>query len=62
MDRFPYPCLVTTSFWLPTLAYARKSGFSATAGFPNVTGGEYKIQEHIHRNMADLRLLAIPAS
>jgi hypothetical protein len=27
-----------------------------------LTGGEYKTQEHIHRNMADLRLLAIPTS
>lgn len=27
-----------------------------------VTGGEYKTQEHIHRNMSDLRLLAIPTS
>ena len=27
-----------------------------------VTGGEYKTQEHIHRNISDLRLLAIPTS
>jgi len=27
-----------------------------------VTGGEYKTRERIHRNIADLRLLAIPAS
>ena len=27
-----------------------------------VTGGVYKARERIHRNMADLRLLAIPAS
>ena len=27
-----------------------------------VTGGEYKTRERIHRSMADLRLLAIPAS
>ena len=27
-----------------------------------VTGGVYKAQEHIHRSIADLRLLAIPAS
>ena len=25
-------------------------------------GGEYKAQEHIHRAVADARLLAIPAS
>ena len=27
-----------------------------------VTGGEYKTRERIHRSIADLRLLAIPAS
>ena len=27
-----------------------------------MTGGVYKIWERIHRNVADLRLLAIPAS
>ena len=27
-----------------------------------VTGGEYKTQEHIHRDMSDSRLLAIPTS
>ena len=27
-----------------------------------LTGGEYKTQEHIHRNISDLRLLAIPTS
>ena len=27
-----------------------------------VTGGEYKTRERIHRNIADLRLLAIPTS
>ena len=37
----------------------------ATSGPPNfrgLTGGVYKAQEHIHRGMADPRLLAIPAS
>ena len=37
----------------------------ATSGPPNfrgLTGGVYKAQEHIHRSIADLRLLAIPAS
>ena len=28
----------------------------------DVTGGEYKTRERIHRDMADSRLLAIPAS
>ncbi len=27
-----------------------------------VTGGMYKAREHIHRSIADLRLLAIPTS
>jgi hypothetical protein len=27
-----------------------------------LTGGVYKAQEHIHRSVADLRLLAIPTS
>ena len=37
----------------------------ATSGPPNfrgLTGGVYKAQELIHRSIADLRLLAIPAS
>ena len=37
----------------------------ATSGAPHsggLTGGVYKAQEHIHRGMADPRLLAIPAS
>ena len=38
---------------------------SATLGAPRfrgLTGGVYKAQEHIHRSIDDLRLLAIPAS
>ena len=37
----------------------------ATLGAPRfrgLTGGVYKAQEHIHRSIADLRLLAIPTS
>ncbi len=30
--------------------------------FHDMTGGEYKTQEQIHRTMADMRLLAIPTS
>jgi hypothetical protein len=37
-------------------------GVSAVPGSLAVTGGEYRAQERIHRNMADFRLLAIPAS
>ena len=33
-----------------------------TSGFRGLTGGVYKAQEHIHRGVADPRLLAIPAS
>ena len=38
---------------------------TATSGATNssgLTGGVYKAQEHIHRGVADPRLLAIPAS
>ena len=37
----------------------RPSGASA---FHELTGGEYKTQERIHRDVADSRLLAIPTS
>ena len=33
-----------------------------TSGFRGLTGGVYKAQEHIHRGVADPRLLAIPTS
>ena len=38
---------------------------AATSGAPpfrGLTGGVYKAQEHIHRGVADPRLLAIPTS
>jgi hypothetical protein len=35
---------------------------SGTASFRGLTGGVYKAQEHIHRGVADPRLLAIPSS
>jgi hypothetical protein len=35
---------------------------SGAPSFRGLTGGVYKAQEHIHRSVADLRLLAIPAS
>ena len=45
----------------------KKSVFGALATsdvplFRGLTGGVYKAQEHIHRSVADLRLLAIPTS
>src|SRR3954447_1309480 len=33
---------------------------SGITDFRDLTGGVYKTRERIHRNMADLRLLAIP--
>ena len=38
------------------------SATSGTTSSRGLTGGVYKAQEHIHRDMADSRLLAIPAS
>ena len=38
------------------------NGFSGALAFHELTGGEYKTQEQIHRDVADSRLLAIPAS
>ena len=35
---------------------------SSTPRFRGLTGGVYKAQEHIHRGVADPRLLAIPTS
>ena len=35
---------------------------SGTVNFRGLTGGVYKAQEHIHRGVADPRLLAIPTS
>ena len=37
-------------------------GASGAPAFHELTGGEYKTQEHIHRGVTDPRLLAIPAS
>ena len=39
-----------------------KAGASGISGSLELTGGEYKTRERIHRSLADLRLLAIPAS
>lgn len=37
-------------------------GPSGTSSSPDVTGGEYKIRERIHPDVADSGLLAIPTS
>ena len=42
--------------------YPTRSGTSDIPGSPEVTGGEYRTRERIHRGIADPRLLAIPAS
>jgi hypothetical protein len=58
---FQYPYLVTTS----PQSLIMPSAFTTTSGlisFRGVTGGVYKARERIHRSIADLRLLAIPAS
>ncbi len=56
------PCydfsLVSVLTMIPDIA----SGASDKKTFHAVTGGEYKTQEHIHRDMSDSRLLAIPTS
>ncbi len=57
----PVPCYDFVPLTEPALGPAN----AGTSGIPSsldVTGGEYKLQERIHRHMADWRLLAIPAS
>ena len=49
---------VSTSTMDPNIA----SGASSKSTSHGLTGGEYKTQEHIHRDMSDSRLLAIPTS
>ena len=55
------PCYDFTLIISPTFvrAYAQPSGITDSLG---VTGGEYKTRERIQRDVADSRLLAIPAS
>lgn len=57
----PVPCYDFAPLAGPTLAPS-KEGFSGVTNSLDVTGGEYKTRERIHRSMADLRLLAIPTS
>ena len=48
-----------------TLGAAVPKVRTATLGTPDfhgLTGGVYKVRERIHRTIADVRLLAIPAS
>src|SRR5699024_10967241 len=58
--RLPcYDLALVTSL---TLGGSSRSPTSGTPSFHGLTGGVYKARERIHRSMADLRLLAIPAS
>ena len=59
------PCYDFTPITDPTLDgsfLTVKRPASGIANFRGVTGGVYKARERIHRSVADLRLLAIPAS
>ena len=64
----PHPCDVRSCFTsscvncFKFIARVRGKGASGTPVSHELTGGEYKTQEHIHRSIADLRLLAIPTS
>ena len=58
--RLPcYDLAPVTSF---TLGSSLRQPTSGTPSFHGLTGGVYKARERIHRIMADMRLLAIPAS
>ena len=58
--RLPcYDLAPVTSF---TLGSSLRLPTSGTPSFHGLTGGVYKARERIHRIMADIRLLAIPAS
>ena len=59
------PCYDFVPVIRPTLGSSLLAVESPTSGVSNshdVTGGVYKARERIHRSMADLRLLATPAS
>ena len=59
------PCYDFTPITIHTLDAFPLAVGPAASGANNsrgVTGGVYKTRERIHRNIADLRLLAIPAS
>ena len=56
------PCYDLTLVTDLTVGLRQRRKTSGTTGFTGLTGGEYKIWERIHRSVADLRLLAIPAS
>jgi hypothetical protein len=58
--RLPcYDLAPVTSF---TLGSSLRLPTLGTPSFHGLTGGVYKVRERIHRIIADIRLLAIPAS
>ena len=57
----PVPCYDFVPLTESALGPA-KAEISGIPSSLDVTGGEYKLQEHIHRHIADWRLLAIPTS
>ncbi len=61
--RLPcYDLVPIRSFIFGTCLLAVSTATSDAPPFRGLTGGVYKAQEHIHRGIADPRLLAIPAS
>ncbi len=61
--RLPcYDLVPITEFTLGTCFPKVSTVTLGAPRFRGLTGGVYKAQEHIHRSIADLRLLAIPAS
>ena len=56
------PCYDLAPVTSLTLGHSFRLWTSGTPGFHGLTGGVYKARERIHRIMADMRLLAIPAS
>ena len=62
-DQLPLavPCYDLVPVTEFTLGHA-DAQTSGTPGSLDLTGGEYKTRERIHRGLADPRLLAIPTS
>jgi hypothetical protein len=61
--RLPcYDLVPVTELTVGRRFLAVRNPTSGTPGSHDLTGGVYKAQEHIHRVIADTRLLAIPTS
>ncbi len=58
----PVPCYDLLPLTESALGPLKIAGTSGIPSSLELTGGEYKTQEHVHRALADTRLLAIPAS